>query len=192
MMRSPSRSTSARRRPGKPGRTRWAARTWSWALLLTVGVPSSGCYQYTRVRPDALLPGQEVRLVLAEDASEQLGDALGDRAARQGSTIEGDVLAIADQHLLVAVPLTPQAASVWELPRSLHQRTAIPLQGVMEVEVRQLDRKKTLLVASGTGTVLALFSVYMFTGWFGGTTKAVFPDPGPVELTVPVPLLSRD
>jgi hypothetical protein len=170
--------------PGSQGRPRRRSRI-RWvrvAVAFSVIVPATGCYHYTRVPVERVSEGQEVRVLLSESGVRELETLLLDHVRTMDRTLIGDVLEVGPDRLLLAVPTAPQGGGLLERSRTLYQRTAVSRENMLDVELRQLDRGRTGLVAGGAAALFAGFLVYRFSGWFGGTTVAQFPDGEPVEM----------
>jgi hypothetical protein len=118
--------------------------------LLGVVVLLGGCYSYRLVPVEQAPVGETVRARVSATEAERLRDVLG----RDERVVEGELLAQPDSAILVAVRTSLVDASV-----QTHQRVALPRQGVLELEVRRLDRWKTLAVAGvvvGAATAVAV------------------------------------
>jgi hypothetical protein len=113
-----------------------------------------GCYSYRVVPVEQAPVGETVRARVSPTEAERLRDVLG----RDERVLEGQLLAQPDSAILVAVRTSLVDASV-----STHQRVALPRQGLLELEVRRLDRWKTLgvaglVVAAATAVAVSQFN----------------------------------
>lgn len=109
-------------------------------LLLVL---STGCFSYRPAPVAEVAPGRTVRAFLTTEQAREINAVLG----RSGRELVGKVVESRDEGLLLEV----RAVTVNEglSGRTLNQRVAIPLSGIMEVEERTLNGWKTALVTLG-------------------------------------------
>ena len=112
-----------------------------------------GCYSYRVVPVEQAPVGETVRARVSATEAERLRDVLG----RDDRVVEGQLLAQPDSTILVAVRTSLADASV-----QTHQRVAVPRHGLLELEVRHLDRWKTLGVAGVVAGAAAAVAVSQF------------------------------
>jgi hypothetical protein len=141
---------------------------------------SSGCFRYLPVSPGNAPPvGEEVRARLSEGGLGKLAPEI--REQQRGSVLEGEVVEADGSALVLAVSLDadggPQRAG-----RDLRQRVVIPVADVVELELRQLDKKRTVVVLGGAATLFGAFAITELLGGFGGSTRPPGP-PDPPEMT---------
>jgi hypothetical protein len=126
-------------------------RSSQLAFVVVLGVVAlGGCYSYRVVPVERAPVGETVRARVSSTEAERLRDVLG----RDDRVVEGELLAQPDSAILVAVRTSLVGASV-----QTHQRVTLPRQGLLELEVRRLDRWKTLVVAGvvvGAATAVAV------------------------------------
>ena len=148
---------------------RWVILT---SLLLT-----GACYSYRPARLESITPGSSVRVRLSQDAAEQLmADGLSSTRL-----LDGILLQNGGQNLL----LDTETGTGGPGQRILRQRLTIPVGGVTEIELKQLDRTKTG-VALGVGVaVVGTVIAAQLAGGFGSDND---PGPEPGELRVPLPI----
>lgn len=158
----------------------WGSR--SGMALLSLLLATTGCFHYTPVPLSRLPEGGEVRVRLSERGATRLGGGEGNQLAHLDRTVEGDLVRVNGEILMVAVPVAARHAAPFARSPAMYRRVAIPLEDVLAVELRELDRKKTGIVLAGAGAAVFAFVLYHFGGEFGGTTKPP-PDPGPGEMT---------
>ncbi len=120
------------------------ARASVWALLATFA--ASGCHHYSVASMATVGPGDELRVRLAPEQLEEARRALvvAERA------VEGRVVEIDEASLLIEVPLPGASRDL--LPSFRFQRLRLPSSGIVEVELKTLDRRRTLAL-SGLGAV---------------------------------------
>ena len=109
------------------------------ALLLA----TSGCYAYTRVAPDAVAPGRELRLTLTDLGSAELWRELGPRA----SAVDGLIAARDSSAFRVAVMQVVRSGGTEE--RWSGEMVRLPQPAVAVVETRRFSRTRTALLAGG-------------------------------------------
>lgn len=111
------------------------------ALLLAL---SAGCFNYRPASLTELKPGETVRVYLTREQAGELDELIG----LTGRQLVGNVVESGNARLLLDVP-----AAVVNDPttgaRTLKQRVALPLAGVMELEQRKLSGWRTALAVVG-------------------------------------------
>ena len=138
-------------------------------FVLALALPvSSGCYRYTLVGADPLPTNAEVRARLADGELERL--RLDEILEIERQTLEGRVLGNSPDTLLLLVPvLTPQD---WTFRESnLNQQVAIPRGSIIELELKELNRKETGLMVGLGVAILGAIVANNLTGFFGGQTE---------------------
>jgi hypothetical protein len=117
-----------------------------------------------------------VRVRLSQDAA----DRLTDEGVTGTRLLDGVLLQNGGESLLLDTDMTAGASR-----RTLRQRLSIPVGGITEIELKQLDRVKTG-VAIGVGVaVVGTVIAAQLAGGFGGDED---PGPEPGELRVPLPI----
>ncbi len=116
--------------------------------LLTLTAP--GCYAHHPVPFSAAPSGEVVRVHLSDEGVRRMEETFGVRQRQ----IQGELLTAAPDHLLLAFtpPAPPGARGV----SSTRREFRISPGQVSEVEVRELDRKRTTALFVGGGLVLSL------------------------------------
>jgi hypothetical protein len=141
----------------------------------------TGCFTYTPVAADAVSPGAVTRVRLSAAKSERLRQSV----PSAGRVVEGKLVAGADDALFLDLPTMKGPAA--QPGVVLHQRIRLPLEEVIELEVRRLDHWKTGgLVAAGAIAV----GLVIARQFGGGTTSSNLPPGGggPAEWQGPVGL----
>ncbi len=156
----------------------------SLPTLLCV-LTTSACYTFRPVVVDELTPGQTVRARVTGAFSDSLSQIL----LRDAREFEGLVIENAGPNTLMEVPVEQALAGIRF--ETLSQRVEIPDAAFVDLEIKELDRGRTLgavalVVAALGGLVLAQFnkrSGGASRGGPGGPQDAVFPLP---IISVPV------
>jgi hypothetical protein len=141
---------------------------------------TSGCFQYLPVSPGTAPPvGDEVRARLTEAGLGKLAPEI--REQQRGTVVEGQVVE-ADARALVLAVAVESAGAPARTARELRQRVVIPVADVVELELRQMNRKRTYVVVGGAAALLGALAVTELLGGFGGSTRPPGP-PDPPEMT---------
>jgi len=101
------------------------------AFVVFTAAVFGGCYSYRVVPVEQAPVGETVRARVSSAEAERLREVIG----RDDRVVEGELLAPPDSAILVAVRTSVIDASV-----QTHQRVTVPRQGLVELEVRRLDR----------------------------------------------------
>jgi hypothetical protein len=154
----------------------WPARA---ARLTALGACAlaGGCYTYRAVPVEQVAVGAPVRLRITPTEAARVGALLG----REERVLDGQLLAKEpDDGLLVAIGSTAGGDATGVGP--LHQRVTIPRAGLVELEVRRLDKVKTAGVIAAAGVAVAAAAVAAFGALNppsgpgkGGTDRTVIP-----------------
>lgn len=140
------------------------------ALLLAFVLPSGACFEYATT-PITSPPtaGHNVRLDLTPNGFDRLAEALGSDFPHSGRRIDGELLEASPGQFLVALRVWSGGAGE---ANQLQQRLAIPIQDVVGLQVKTLDKRRTAYVALGATAVLATLVARRAGGTFGGTTTS--------------------
>lgn len=135
-------------------------------LLLGFALPfASGCYQYSPVASQSLPANADVRARLSDAEIERLG--FREIVPIEERTFEGKVLQNGPDTLALLVHVT--SAQDWGFrDREINQRLSIPWNSILELELKELSRGKTGIVAGFGVALLTLLVVDNVTGFFGG------------------------
>lgn len=150
---------------------------------MLAGAVLSGCYSYVPVRVDAVRPGESVRARLSEDALARLPGAVREQGRRD---VEGEVLDRDPQVLLLSVPAAARQQGFYV--ENLHERLRLGLGDVVEVERRQLDRSRTVLLVGAGASAVAAVALQTLSGSTGGNTIDRT-NPGPSADRIPLLVL---
>jgi hypothetical protein len=137
-----------------------------------------GCYTYRPASLDDVPPNAHVRALLS---AEELG-RLGSVVPIASRYVEGELLERGTGEVLLLVPVTSDV--VGARVQTLHQRVRIPAAGILDLELKQLDRWKTTLVIGAGAAALGGIAVAAFSGT--GRSDRPGPGPGPNELVIPL------
>lgn len=126
------------------------------ALLTAVAVAAcagSGCYRYQPTSIGEVEPGTTVRARLSVQEVDRL-DTLGVFTSGVGRLVEGIYVGADGGTVLLDVASTPAGQSA----TSFRQRVPLDQPGILELEVRELDKLRTvgvtLAVAAGLAAVI--------------------------------------
>lgn len=117
-------------------------------VMLTAGL--AGCYAYVPSSPQEVQPGQSIRLRLTPEEAASLQDLrLTNPRLLEGTLLESGSAGWVLEAMVGGGPVQAGAAS-----RTLVQRVSVPSSGVLEVELKELDKVRTGLLVGGGGAVL--------------------------------------
>lgn len=156
-------------------------RSLSGIFLLAILPFLPGCYTYQSVSSAQLREGMEVRASLSAEYAESLSDVLpAGRRILQGRV--EDIGGSGGDELLLAVPVAAEQNGV--VGSRLQQRVSLRFSEIFEVEQRQLDQTRSLLLAGGVIAVVSAIVVRQVTQGGSGKTDQVG-GPKPVEVRQP-------
>jgi hypothetical protein len=131
------------------------------SVLVLAGLcAAGGCYHYLPYSPQEIAPGQTVRLRLTPDEAANYADL---RLA-DPRLLEGEVVDRSSTGVMLEATVgvnNPETGS-----RALVQRINVPMSGLVDVELKQLDRTKTGFLV-GAGAVVVGLAIAKGTGAFG-------------------------
>ncbi len=136
----------------------------------------SGCFSYLPIEPGEVEPGLTVRARVSAAASARIAPLLGATEARR---LDGTLITNSADTLIVEVPTV--MADTREFGRTPNQRVSIPRGDLLELEVRRLDRVRTVVVA---GTVAAVVGGVLVKALTGGPGKEPLPGGGGTDAIV--------
>jgi len=142
----------------------------------------SGCFSYIPIEPGDVEPGLTVRARVSPSASARIAPLLGASEARR---LDGRLISQAADTLIVEVPTVMLENR--EFGRTPNQRVSIPRGDLVELEVRKLDRWRTIGIVGGAAVVLGVTLTKALKGepgkeplpGGGGTDAIVFRIPWP-------------
>lgn len=118
-----------------------------------------GCYKYVPTTLSAVPDGANIRAVLSTDAQQDLRS----RAGMNVELLEGKLLERNGEQVMISVR-SVGASSTFDGNHTLYQVIDVPSQGVVRVDVRQVDRFRTY----GLIGVAAGAAAFMVAQAFGG------------------------
>ena len=121
------------------------------AILVAAASLSTGCFTYIPARPGEIEPGLDVRARVSPAAGARIAPLLGATEARR---LDGKLITIGTDTLIVEVPTVMLNNS--EFGRTPNQRVSIPKGELIELEVRKLDRLRTIGIVGGAAIVLGV------------------------------------
>ncbi len=137
-------------------------------LLAGVLVMAAGCYTYAPIEMNQVTPEMEVRARLTPPQAESLGEAV----PIEDRLLQGEVLEADQAGLTLLVPVV--SAIQRGRAESLGQRLRLPTDGIIELELRKLDRTRTSVLTIA-GAVITGFVLYKSLQGGGGGAP---PGPG--------------
>ena len=152
--------------------------------VLAVALPfAASCYSYARIEPTEVQPGVDVRARLTAAAGDHVAPLLGS-TPRQ---LTGKLISEARDTIVIQVPSVTQAA-IGSSVQTLHQRVSVPKSGVIEWEIRTLNRPRTYALLGGA---TAVFAAIMINVLKGDPASERLPGGGGVDALVPLFRISR-
>jgi hypothetical protein len=145
-------------------------------VALATVLLNGACFSYQPSQLESIAPGKAVRLRISPEEADRLADAgLSDSRLVDGVLVEnGAAGVVLDTRIGINDPTRGT--------RALTQRINVAQTEIREVELRQLDRLKTGLVAGAFAVVVGAVVAAQLVG---GRGRADDPGPGPDELRVP-------
>jgi hypothetical protein len=135
-------------------------RTFAFVLSLC----AFGCYTFEPMALEEIRPQMEVRARLTPDQAAEFSDLFpGQDRLLEGTVLEGD-----RNQLLLLVPVA--TANRRGRLETLNQRLGIPHSGLVEVELKQIDRWRTGALSAAGAAVLGLIVYNSLSGGSSGTT----------------------
>jgi len=117
--------------------------------LLFVGF-ISGCYAHRPVAFTSTAPGEMVRVHFTEEGTAQLAQTFGVRQRQ----VQGEVLATGADHILLGLTLPPPMGS--RGTQTSQREFRISPTHVSELELRELDQRRTAAFLLGGGLAISL------------------------------------
>ncbi len=157
-----------------------AMRRIFMGLFVLVAVPLGGCYTYTPLNLEEVSPLHEVRARVSLAEAERLEELVG-RERRNPRMVEGIVAERSNETLSMDMSVASELAGA--RVQTFRQRVEIPVQSILEVERKELDRGRTLMLTGAVGAVLAaaVFALVIDEG--GDATRPG----GPIDLESRLP-----
>ena len=145
------------------------------AILLLVALPVSGCFRYVAVAPERAGPGAQLRLELDDGGRERLRSLTG----RDRASVEGTLVRREPGVFVLSSPLPVDLAGAGVLSRGLEERLRIATEDVAAVQVRELDRVRSGILALAVAAAAAAAVNRIFEDDPGGVVEPpTVPGPG--------------
>lgn len=123
----------------------------------------AGCYRYVPVNADALAAGSRVRLAVTAEGAERIG------GLHRDERIEGRVVDVpANGSIMLEVPQPSGDAPVGITSRPLFSRVELRPRDLTGIELKSLDRTRTILLVAGSAAVAAVLVDLAFEARGGG------------------------
>ncbi len=119
-------------------------------LCAALGLATMGCYSYQPIGLAELRRDMQLRARLSASLTEEVREFL----PAEDRLIEGAFIENASDHLLLLVPVTH--ATRRGRVETLNQRLRLPHDGVLEIELRELDRVKTGTMSAAAAVLVGL------------------------------------
>lgn len=162
---------------------RWGIHLFQLVVLIGALIPAAGCYRYTAIPVARLSPGMDVQARISSRGAERLGRrADGETSMGQELTIRGIVDRAGPDSLLFSLPTTLYEGDY--RAKTTTQSIMVSRADVVSVDVRDLDKWKTGLMAAGIG--IGAFIIVSRSRRGAGTSGSIPVHGGPPELRVPV------
>lgn len=145
-------------------------------LPLCATLLCSACFSYLPIEPGEVEPGLAVRARVSAAAAARIAPLLGATDARR---LDGTLVTQSADTLIVEVPTV--LVDTREFGRTPNQRVSIPRGDLLELEVRRLDRFRTIAVA---GTVAAIVGGVLVKSLTGEPGKEPLPGGGGTDAIV--------
>ena len=137
--------------------------------LLVLFLPSlGGCYTYASMPVEQIPPGSDVRARISGAEADSLTQELG---REQDRVIVGELTEKRASDVLLSVPSLVHSSTGSN--DRVYQRITIPKSSLFEVEVRRLDRWKTVGIMAVAAAILSTIAIKQFgnNGNPGGAGK---------------------
>ncbi|MBI4521565.1 MAG: hypothetical protein HY701_12065 [Gemmatimonadetes bacterium] len=146
-----------------------------------------GCYRYVPARVGTVPPGTEVRLRLSNEGAERVAEVTG----VQQTQVSGELVQWSEE-VMISLPLRTSDAA---LDRSVRQRVIVRAGEVVGIDVREIDRTRTAVLAGGlvsvVGGALVWTAVRLLEGTSGTTPRPGEGGEGPTVVGGLVPVWLR-
>ena len=154
------------------------------AALMAALLASAGCFSYTAVPLEMAPEGQDVRVLVTRQGAFELSEVTDVQG--EVPSVPGRIVTKEEREILLRVPIA-QRRDGFHMA-SLDQTIRVPRGEILQVERRDFDTGKTMLLGAGAlaGSVFIIMSIMEA---FGGDT-APGEGPGPDESWIPTPLIS--
>ena len=146
--------------------------------ILVVLVSTAACQTYVPSSLDEVGPSQVVRARLASSEA----DRLREFRRTNSRSIEGEIVGEDVDSILLLVEVNSRLRG--NRVETFHQRLQVARAGILDVELRQLDRSRTYLVVGGAAVGLVVFAVTRLVGGAGLVDNDGGPPPDDTLISV--------
>lgn len=154
------------------------------AVLFSALLASAGCFSYTAVPLELAPEGQDVRVLVTRRGAFELSEITS--VEGEVPSVTGRIVTKEEREILLRVPIA-QRRDGFHMA-SLDQTIRVPLGEILQVERRDFDTGKTMLLGAGALAASA-FLIMSIMEAFGGDSSRDGGIP-PDESWVPAPLIS--
>jgi hypothetical protein len=130
-----------------------------------------GCYSYVPTDMSLVPPGENLRLLVTREGSEEVARIMDSNELRP--TVRGQFMGREGQSLLLQIPVSRDPEGIRQ---NINQVVRIPEGEVLTVDRRQLDRGKSALLVGGSVAVGAFLFNQIFDVFGSGGREGVDPD----------------
>lgn len=146
-------------------------------LALVVGL-TAGCFTYVPGGPGTVSPGDDVRITVDDARTDRFGELFGESftGVRQ-QRLDGTVVSIDDDRLLVTVPVTVRRRGVQN--DVLHQQVDIREDEIARLDVREVDWMRTGPALAVGAAAVGIVILRTFSNLIGGSDGVEIPPQRP-------------
>lgn len=159
---------------------------WRGLGALVMLATSSGCYSYTLTQPDAVAPGDGVRVLVTRQGAVELAEVTEVRW--EAPVFDGTVVGLEEDDLLLQVPVGER--QVGFLSSDLNQTIRVPTSEIVSFQRRRLNPVATGLSIAGAAGLGTLFVLYIVSEHRSGDDGSGGPPPVDFRLRMNVFSLS--
>lgn len=146
--------------------------------ILLLSLPALvGCHAYRAGTPEDLRTGTEVRARLSPGEAGRLESLVAPR----NRALEGRIEEVDPDSVLLRVTVHNELRGA--RVQTLQQRVRVARSGILDMEVREMDRFRTGILVGGAVAVLTAVAI---DRWGGGGEGGDDPGPPPAEARIPL------
>lgn len=120
------------------------------AGIIVIGLCSTSCYSYSRTELSTVPNGSTVRARISTEQAQRIEPLLGREDVR---VLDGVLIQAAQDTILLEVPAATRTVTGGGI-QVLHQRVSVARAGILDVELKKLNRGRTALITVGGGALL--------------------------------------
>jgi hypothetical protein len=125
------------------------------ASLVVIALCSTGCYSYARTELSSVPNGSQVRARISTDQAARIEPLLGRTDLR---VLDAVLLQSTGDTVLLEVPAASRTITGGGI-QVLHQRVTVSRAGILDLELKKLNRGRTALITVGGGTLLIVAAI---------------------------------